>query len=151
MFGGAPISQNMLKGTIYVVREYMYPLFLQIKGKPKYVEIPYAIFISDECKKKAAILRQSRLGCCNPRIITFNHNIIKRMRDIVEKLDSISKEREDFHLQEMIIERQTTIRETGVHLKFVLITKKNFVYINFLANIKFMGAFGVSASFKDFP
>ncbi|KAH0645651.1 hypothetical protein KY284_033535 [Solanum tuberosum] len=69
--------------------------------------------ILDECKNEAARFRQSRLGRYHPGIITFRHKIGKRMKEMTEKLDAIAKERMDFYLQEMIIERQTAIRETG--------------------------------------
>ncbi|XP_055820960.1 putative disease resistance protein RGA3 [Solanum dulcamara] len=69
--------------------------------------------ILDECKYEAARLKQYRLGRCHPGIITFRHKIGKRMKEMMEKLDAIAKERMDFHLQENIIERQTARRETG--------------------------------------
>ncbi|KAH0741400.1 hypothetical protein KY290_034443 [Solanum tuberosum] len=69
--------------------------------------------ILDECKYEAARFRQSRIGRYHPGIITFRHKIGKRMKEMTEKLDAIAKERMDFHLQEMIIEKQTAIRETG--------------------------------------
>ncbi|KAH0742317.1 hypothetical protein KY290_035360 [Solanum tuberosum] len=69
--------------------------------------------ILDECKYEAARLRQSRLGRCHPEIITFRHKIGKRMKEMMEKLDAIVKERMDFHFHEKIIERQTARRQTG--------------------------------------
>ncbi|KAH0741390.1 hypothetical protein KY290_034433 [Solanum tuberosum] len=69
--------------------------------------------ILDECKNEAARLGQSRLGCCQPEIITFRHKIGKRMKEMMEKLDAIAKERMDFHFHEKIIEGQTARRETG--------------------------------------
>ncbi|KAK4728183.1 hypothetical protein R3W88_021171 [Solanum pinnatisectum] len=49
-------------------------------------------------------------------IITFRHKIGKRMKEMMEKLDAIAKERMDFHLQEKLIERQAARRETGAVL-----------------------------------
>ncbi|KAH0742328.1 hypothetical protein KY290_035371 [Solanum tuberosum] len=69
--------------------------------------------ILDECKTEAARLKQSRLGFYHPGIITFRHKIGKRMKEMMEKLDAIAKERADFHLHEKIIERQAARPETG--------------------------------------
>ncbi|KAH0643900.1 hypothetical protein KY289_034874 [Solanum tuberosum] len=69
--------------------------------------------ILDECKYEATRLKQYRLGRCHPGIITFRHKIGKRMKEMMEKLDAIAKERMDFHLQEKLIERQVARRETG--------------------------------------
>uniref|UniRef100_M1BR49 Blight resistance protein SH10 n=1 Tax=Solanum tuberosum TaxID=4113 RepID=M1BR49_SOLTU len=66
-----------------------------------------------ECKYEATRLKQYRLGRCHPGIITFRHKIGKRMKEMMEKLDAIAKERMDFHLQEKLIERQVARRETG--------------------------------------
>ncbi|KAH0642832.1 hypothetical protein KY289_033806 [Solanum tuberosum] len=65
----------------------------------------------DECK--AARLEQSRLGCHHPKAIVFRHKIGKRIKEMMEKLDAIAKERTDFHLHEKIIERQVARPETG--------------------------------------
>ncbi|PHU28843.1 putative disease resistance protein RGA3 [Capsicum chinense] len=67
----------------------------------------------DECKYEAARFKQSRLGRCHPGIMTFCHKIGKRMKEMMEKLDAIAKERKDFHLHEKLIERQAARRETG--------------------------------------
>ncbi|XP_055820924.1 disease resistance protein RGA2 [Solanum dulcamara] len=69
--------------------------------------------ILDECKYEAARLKQYRLGRRHPKAIAFRHKIGKRMKEMMEKLDAIAKERRDFHLQEKIIEGQTATRETG--------------------------------------
>ncbi|KAG5592377.1 hypothetical protein H5410_042891 [Solanum commersonii] len=68
--------------------------------------------ILDECKYEATRLKQYRLGHCHPGIFTFCHKIGKRMKEMMEKLDAIAKERTDFHLQEKIIERQAARWET---------------------------------------
>ncbi|KAG5592448.1 hypothetical protein H5410_042962 [Solanum commersonii] len=65
----------------------------------------------DECK--AARLKQSRLGRYHPKAIAFRHKIGKRIKEMMEKLDAIAKERMDFHLHEKIIERQVARPETG--------------------------------------
>ncbi|KAH0741407.1 hypothetical protein KY290_034450 [Solanum tuberosum] len=65
----------------------------------------------DECK--AARLEQSRLGRHHPKAIVFRHKIGKRIKEMMEKLDAIAKERTDFHLHEKIIERQVARPETG--------------------------------------
>ncbi|XP_049362300.1 disease resistance protein RGA2-like [Solanum verrucosum] len=67
----------------------------------------------DECKYEAARLKQSRLGRYHPRTIAFRHKIGKRIKEMMEKLDAIAKERTDFHLHEKIIERQVARPETG--------------------------------------
>ncbi|KAF3650255.1 putative disease resistance protein RGA3 [Capsicum annuum] len=67
----------------------------------------------DECKYEAARFKQSRLGRCHPGIMTFCHKIGKRMKEMMEKLEAIAKERKDFHLHEKLIERQAARRETG--------------------------------------
>ncbi|KAL3361722.1 hypothetical protein AABB24_014541 [Solanum stoloniferum] len=69
--------------------------------------------ILDECKTEAARLKQSRLGFYHPGIITFRHKIGKRMKEMMEKLDAIAKERKKFHLEKRIIERQAARPETG--------------------------------------
>ncbi|KAM3397284.1 putative disease resistance protein RGA3 [Capsicum galapagoense] len=67
----------------------------------------------DECKYEATKLKQSRLGRYHPGIITFRSEIGKRMKEMMEKLDAIAREKTDFHLQEKITERQIARRETG--------------------------------------
>ncbi|KAH0741410.1 hypothetical protein KY290_034453 [Solanum tuberosum] len=69
--------------------------------------------ILDECKTETARIKQYRLGRYHPGIITFRHKIGKRMKEMMEKLDAIAKERENFHLHEKIIERQAARPETG--------------------------------------
>uniref|UniRef100_M1ACF6 Blight resistance protein RGA1 n=1 Tax=Solanum tuberosum TaxID=4113 RepID=M1ACF6_SOLTU len=69
--------------------------------------------ILDECKYEAARLKQYQLGRCHPGIITFRHKIGKRMKEMMEKLDAIAKERMDIHLQEKLLERQAARQETG--------------------------------------
>uniref|UniRef100_M1BRH5 Disease resistance protein RGA4 n=1 Tax=Solanum tuberosum TaxID=4113 RepID=M1BRH5_SOLTU len=70
--------------------------------------------ILGECKNEATKFKQSRFGFYHPGIINFRHKIVKKMKDIMEKLDAIAEERSKFHLLENIIERQaTSTRETG--------------------------------------
>ncbi|WMV43252.1 hypothetical protein MTR67_036637 [Solanum verrucosum] len=67
----------------------------------------------DECKYEVARLKQSRLKRYHPKTIAFRHKIGKRIKEMMEKLDTIAKERMDFHLHEKIIERQVARPETG--------------------------------------
>ncbi|KAG5592462.1 hypothetical protein H5410_042976 [Solanum commersonii] len=67
----------------------------------------------DECKYEAARLKQSRLECYHPKATAFRHKIGKRIKEMMEKLDAIAKERMDFHLHEKIKERQVARPETG--------------------------------------
>ncbi|KAH0645648.1 hypothetical protein KY285_034678 [Solanum tuberosum] len=67
----------------------------------------------DECKYESARLKKSRLGRYHPKTIAFRHKIGKRIKEMMEKLDAIAKERTDFHLHEKIIERQVARPETG--------------------------------------
>ncbi|KAG5592450.1 hypothetical protein H5410_042964 [Solanum commersonii] len=67
----------------------------------------------DECKYEAARLKQSRLGHYHPKTIAFRHKIGKRIKEMMEKLDAIAKERTDFHLHKKIIERRVARPETG--------------------------------------
>ncbi|KAL3361723.1 hypothetical protein AABB24_014542 [Solanum stoloniferum] len=67
----------------------------------------------DECKNEVARLKQSRLGRYHPKTIAFRHKIGKMIKEMMEKLDAIAKERMDFHLHEKIIERQVARPETG--------------------------------------
>ncbi|KAL3361717.1 hypothetical protein AABB24_014537 [Solanum stoloniferum] len=69
--------------------------------------------ILDECKYEGARLKQSRLGRYHPKTIAFRHKIGKRIKEMMEKLDAIAKERTDFHLHEKIIERQVARPKTG--------------------------------------
>uniref|UniRef100_M1AJE5 Blight resistance protein T118 n=1 Tax=Solanum tuberosum TaxID=4113 RepID=M1AJE5_SOLTU len=76
----------------------------------------------DECK--AARLEQSRLGRHNPKAIVSRHKIGKRIKEMMEKLDAIAKERTDFHLHEKIIERQVARPETEINPNLVAIGKE---------------------------
>ncbi|XP_049361976.1 disease resistance protein RGA2-like [Solanum verrucosum] len=69
--------------------------------------------ILDECKTEAARLKQTKYGIYHPKAIAFRYKIGKRMKEMMEKLDAIAKERADFHLREKIIERQAARPETG--------------------------------------
>ncbi|KAG5620282.1 hypothetical protein H5410_005500 [Solanum commersonii] len=64
--------------------------------------------ILGECKNEATKFKQSRFGFYHPGIINFRHKIVKKMKDIMEKLDANAEERSKFHLLENIIERQAT-------------------------------------------
>ncbi|PHU28844.1 Disease resistance protein RGA2 [Capsicum chinense] len=69
--------------------------------------------ILDECKTEAARSKQAVLGRLHPRTITFRYKVGKRMKELMEKLDAIAEERRNFHLDERIVERQASRRETG--------------------------------------
>ncbi|KAH0741397.1 hypothetical protein KY290_034440 [Solanum tuberosum] len=69
--------------------------------------------ILDECKTEAARLKQTKYGSYHPKAIAFRYKIGKRMKEMMEKLDAIAKERANFHLHEKIIERQAARPETG--------------------------------------
>ncbi|KAM3397277.1 putative disease resistance protein RGA4 [Capsicum galapagoense] len=70
--------------------------------------------ILDECKYEATKFEHSRLGSYHPGIISFRHKIGKRMKEIMEKLDSIAEERSKFHLHEKTTDKQaSSTRETG--------------------------------------
>ncbi|PHT58628.1 putative disease resistance protein RGA4 [Capsicum baccatum] len=71
--------------------------------------------ILDECKYEATKFEHSRLGSYHPGIISFRHKIGKRMKEIMEKLDSIAEERSKFHLHEKTTDKQaSSTRETGL-------------------------------------
>lgn len=74
--------------------------------------------ILDECKTEAARFKQAVLGRLHPLTITFRYKVGKRMKELMEKLDAIAEERRNFHLDERIVERQASRRETGAHLNF---------------------------------
>ncbi|KAH0742326.1 hypothetical protein KY290_035369 [Solanum tuberosum] len=69
--------------------------------------------ILDECKTEATRLQQTKLGGYHPKAISFRHKIGKRMKNIMEKVDAIAKERKKFHLEKRIIERQAARPQTG--------------------------------------
>ncbi|KAH7514950.1 hypothetical protein FEM48_Zijuj11G0144600 [Ziziphus jujuba var. spinosa] len=71
--------------------------------------------ILDECSAEASLLeykmqrfgvspkvKASFLSCLNPKNTRFRFQIAKKMEDVSERLDDIAKEREKFHLREVV-------------------------------------------------
>ncbi|XP_048319585.2 putative disease resistance protein RGA3 [Ziziphus jujuba] len=71
--------------------------------------------ILDECSAEASLLeykmqrfgvspkvKASFLSCLNPKNTRFRFQIAKKMEDVSERLDDIAKEREKFHLHEVV-------------------------------------------------
>ncbi|KAH7514977.1 hypothetical protein FEM48_Zijuj11G0147500 [Ziziphus jujuba var. spinosa] len=71
--------------------------------------------ILDECSMEASLLeyktqrfgstqkvKASFLSCLNPKNTWFRFQIAKKMEDVSERLDDIAKEREKFHLREVV-------------------------------------------------
>nr|XP_048320032.1 putative disease resistance protein RGA3 isoform X2 [Ziziphus jujuba var. spinosa] len=71
--------------------------------------------ILDECSAEASLLeyktkrfgstqkvKASFLNCLNPKNTRFRFQIAKKMEDVTERLDDIAKEREKFHLREVV-------------------------------------------------
>ncbi|XP_060673816.1 putative disease resistance protein RGA4 [Ziziphus jujuba] len=48
----------------------------------------------------------SFLSCLNPKNLLSRYRIVKKMKDVSDKLDKISKERTNFHLREVVEDRR---------------------------------------------
>ena len=76
--------------------------------------------ILDNCKTEAARYKQALLGRYRTRTITFCYNVVKRMKEVMEKLDAIAEKQRDFHLDERTVDRQAARRQTGADINFIL-------------------------------